>query len=260
MRIGITLLLCLLVYFKGISQDDLINTKQYIFTFDKAKVSTGIGFAYGFGGMIIPEGSNPPKADILEPLYFSGGLLFDLHSPKSFIGFAFGAEFDWQRFTYIGNHEQTTYWDEIDMQYIRIPGYLKLKFGGKFSFMNVILFGGGSIDYPFKYIDSSYLSNAVIHKTSKILDPGISAIAGLTFQFNFNGKQRRERILNEEDLYFPKMWIYLKASRRLYNAYNQDYGLDIFENQENENLDYRDLKISMGVVYFLGGNRNNSVQ
>lgn len=252
-----------------VAQEDLINTKQSFVSFDKAKLTLGIGGEIGGNSLFLYQGTSPMESEIVDPLYFTGSVLFDLHSPKSIVGLAFGLNFDWRNFTYSGISGSTFSYNDIDMQYFEIPVYLKMRLGGKFSKSNLVLFGGGSFDLPFMYRDSSTLTYEVIHKDKAILQSGFSAVGGLAWQLNFRGKMRDdfsysiyETSTNEKvlDIIFPRIWIYVKANKSLYNLYNTSYETSIFSDYNNEDLDFSDIRFSLGFMYFIGGNQKNEVQ
>ena len=252
-----------------VAQEDLINTKQSLLSFDKAKLTLGIGGEIGGNSLFLYQGSIPLESEIIDPFYFAGSLLFDVHSPKSIIGFAFGLNFDWRLFTYSGMNSSSFSYNTIDIQNIEIPIYLKMKFGGKFSRLNLIMFGGGSFNIPFMYKDSSTLTYEIIHKDKAILKSGFSAIGGLAWQFNFRGKMRDQSAFsvyetgtNEKvlDILFPRIWIYIKVSKSLYSLYNNEYESLIFSDYSNEELDFRDIRFSLGFMYFLGSKHESNVQ
>ncbi len=269
MRLIVYIVLIKLCCIPLFAQDDLLNTRQYLLSFNKTKLSLGIGGDIGGNSVFLYKGTKPMKSEIVGPFYFSGILFFDFHSPKSIIGLALAPNFDWLMFTYVGTHSASFSYNNIDVQYIKIPLYLKMKFGKKFSATNLVFFGGGSFDIPIMYKDSNTLTLQINHNDNAILQSGFSTTAGIALQLNFRGKMRdqmafsvQETGTNEKvfDILFPRIWIYAKASQMLYNLYNVDYGVPIFTDYTNEELDFRDIRFSLGFMYFLGGKRQNRVQ
>jgi hypothetical protein len=250
------------------AQNDLIKTKQYLLSFKQAKLSLGAGLEFGGGSLYRYEGTEPSVNEVMDPFFFTAGALLDLYAPKSRISFATAAQFSYLNYTYSASHNQKFNYNDITQEYLMFPLFAKISMGNKFSAVNLVFFGGISLDIPFMYKDSSTLIFNVIHKDAKILKTTLSEHVGIAVQLNFRGKDRDNLYIDIKDntgssygrIIFPRIWITLKASRSPSNILNQSYESEVFEGVDNNTLDFHDLRFSLGFVYFLGSNQKHEIR
>lgn len=249
--IEISICFVLIMCFSLQAQDDLLNTRQKLFSFRQAKVSVGLGLEGGgamFHGML-PDGYRTEKDT--TTILAAAVLIFDIDAPNSRFSFTSGAEYSNQGLLFLND----SIYDQISvrMRQIHIPLFLKFKIGGKFSKSNLLLMVGGSYNIPIKY--SSLDSHGFVENNLIIVQNTYSWSSSIVWQINIRGDESGMGTNIP-----PRIWLYFKCTGLMKSLFNPELQGNIFDYTSEEELDYRDVKLVFGMAYLFSSKNKHEVK
>lgn len=171
--------------------------------------------------------------------YLTGGLLLDIGSPNSVLGFVLGAEYNLNKF---GLRETTA--DTLvsfQVQTLRLPLYLKLKIGDIHNRLNGILMGGIQYAFPLSF-QRRLRDGRKFGATNEIANGWYySAVAGIQIRTTRGASTERTRF-----------WFYARGDLAAGNQFSALGRSAIWGPAASPTFSYQDLNVSIGLAFFLG--------
>ncbi|MEM6769041.1 MAG: hypothetical protein AAF597_00535 [Bacteroidota bacterium] len=251
----IAILFLLLQATKANAQGRTVGTMAIppkLFTLRNARVTPGINFSFYTNDNPDPQqtlfksstGNLPSNFDFAygqgDTLhYLAAGLMLDISSPNSVLGFVIGAEYNLNRF---GLREKTAdTLNSFQIQTLRFPVYLKIKIGDIHNRLNGILMGGVQYALPLSY-QRRLRTGRTIGSTNELAN-GLyySAIAGVQIRTSRGGTTERTRF-----------WLYARGDLAASNQFSLAGQRAIFGPGVSPSVSYQDLNVSIGLAFFLG--------
>lgn len=230
----------------------ILRIPPKFFTLRNARVTPGLYFSFHTDNTPDPEsnvfksstGTLPPNYDFDfgagDTLHYgTAGLLLDIGSPNSVLGFALGVEYNLNKF---GIRESTT--DTLNsfrVHSLRFPAYLKIKIGAIHNRINGILMGGVQYAFPISY-QRRLADGREVGKTNEV-ESGLylSTILGLQYRTSSGSDKERTRF-----------WLFARADLATGNQFSPVGNEAVFGPNNRRGFSYRDLNISFGAAFFLG--------
>lgn len=184
-------------------------------------------------------------------LYGAVGAMIDVYSPNSILGLCFGANYSFYGFRIFDKTK--TRFDRFDISSVEIPVYLKLRFGPKESTHHFWWQLGASYSVPL--IVKRYYSVTGVTESNRQMAQGNFAVGTMIGfeQFISYGKNSRSYGTEKSDKDNMRMILFLRINYKLQSILNKNYSkFNEFSSAvgSHQNLDYRDLTLSLGVMYF----------
>lgn len=237
------------------AQGDLLSTGQKIFTLKNAKLSLGLGFDWWGGKPVpnitgkIPDGYYISLDTSSHPVYTYSSLFVDVVAPNSRISFTTGIQ--WNSFNFQIEHESYPDTNTLKIKQIQVPFFIKFRTGKKFSKFNIFFFGGGSYNIPVSY------SNRGKSKALKTVQNNYSWMSGIGIQYNYRGltidpNDPKYRYTKKPKVSLQRVWLFVKSTGNLTNLFNTGFEENILHYSNNEEMDYRDFRFTLGLAIFFG--------
>lgn len=181
------------------------------------------------------------KGDTLH--YLTAGLMLDISSPNSVIGFVLGVEYNLNKFSLRETLTDTL--NSFQIHTIRLPAYLKLKIGDIHNRINGILMGGAQLALPVGY--QRRLDNGMKVKNMEEILSGIylSGLVGLQYR---TARQGGSRETSER----TRFWVFGRVDLATNSLFSASGSNTIFGSQNSRQASFEDINISLGLAFFLG--------
>lgn len=258
--LAIFLLLSNVFFGQDAAQEDLVNTKHQLFPFRHVKLTGGFLFDVG---KVVPEGVLPLGYEIRDDSIYTSSyrsllFLLDLYSTDARLSFSSGAEYN--NLKMLVYNELLADNNEMIINHINVPFFIKYKFGKKFSASNVVTFLGGSYNFPIIYKNNN---NSVLKSEDlNVLQKSYTLSAGIALQLNLNFRSEKEMEGMERTVVSPsvsRLWIFFRMTRLMSNVFNVDYQQDILNYGDNHEINYTDMRYCFGLGWFIRPRRKHSV-
>ncbi len=267
MKKGLYLFAFLTILFADTAHAQDVKFKKKFISSRNTRVSLGVGLEGAFSGkkgnsiMSWNVGTTRAKYDYLDKtgdttqsfdyLYGAAGLMIDVYSPNSILGLCFGANYSFYGFRVFDKSK--TRFDRFDISSVEIPVYLKLRFGPKESTHHFWWQLGASYSMPL--IAKRYYSGTGVTESNRQMAQGNFAVGTMIGfeQFISYGKNSSAYGAEKSDKDNMRMILFLRINYKLQSILNKNYSkFNEFSSAigSHTNIDYRDLTLSLGVMYF----------
>jgi len=218
-----------------------------------ANISANWANGNGDTGMNINIGELPEKLEVKFDTtqglpYLSAGILFDWFAPNSRLGFVFGVDYNSSNFQLT---DELNSINSFSIKRIQVPFYLKWKFGKIHSKTNGLFLLGALYSVPIQYTRSYQgISSDLKDELQNTLS--LSSMFGLQFRLAGKEKIDTELLNGIIELEYPRFWVFVRADMHMKNIFNPESPNLIIPNYRNDEIDYRDINISVGIAFFFG--------
>lgn len=265
-------------------QDDLLVLPPKFFTLRNFKVTLGANISANFvtsnskGTTFMNQSQGELPSDLkirydtsMSPI-LNFGVSLDISSSNSILGLLIGAEYQSKAFQLHDNNGKVSY----EIGSYKIPAYLKLQFGSVHSRHKALLMFGGNYTIPNSLERSGILRNSV---DVKELQPYFNLSGVLGWQIGFGKTRRDEKVAQAlfdkenardqearknaqstldvyESVGVPsRIWLFVRFDAMKNSLFNPDFNDGIMQLYSANQLDYRDLEITVGAAFFFGAKK-----
>ncbi len=238
--------ICLSLSIPSWGQD--IKFPPKFLTFRNARISLGLGVELGLAGDGYHFLGQPDDLEIsfVDKTPFVGlNLAFDIYAPNSILGLYTEVNYGISEFS-IGRNGL---FDDIRISQIEVPVFLKFRFGAIDSRSHFLLLMGGSYSVPIKLENGNGFGFLKDKKEKLNNFLGIGGMLG--YELSLGGDDSKDTKQPKSELDKMRIILFVRPNYKLDNLFNTEHPEQILSSVPNNQLDFKDLTISVGIKVFI---------